>query len=133
MNASEWAVLVGGIAAVAWVNWYFFRAPRAASGAVRTATGVQEVDVVVSGGYEPAEVRVTRGTPVRITFDRREESGCSEEVVLPDFGLRRFLPAFERTTIEFTPSRAGAFEFTCGMGMLRGRILVEEPPAESAG
>ena len=132
MNASEWAVLAGGSAAIAWVNWYFFWARRAVAAAARTGSGAQEVEVVVRGGYEPAELRVTRGVPVRVTFDRREESGCSEEVVLPDFGIRRYLPAFERTTIEFTPSRAGAFEFTCGMGMLRGRILVAEPPDSGA-
>ena len=26
MSASEWVVLVGGVAAIGWVNWYFFLA-----------------------------------------------------------------------------------------------------------
>ncbi len=29
MTGAEWAVLVGGAAAIAWVNWYFFLAGRA--------------------------------------------------------------------------------------------------------
>ena len=29
MTGTEWAVVVGGIAAIAWVNWYFFLAGRA--------------------------------------------------------------------------------------------------------
>lgn len=26
MSAAEWLVIAGGIAAIAWVNWYFFLA-----------------------------------------------------------------------------------------------------------
>lgn len=32
MSATEWLVVVGGIAAIAWVNWYFFLAERGRSG-----------------------------------------------------------------------------------------------------
>lgn len=125
MNATDWIVIVAGIAAIAWVNWYFFLARRSAATATASASGTQEVTVVVHGGYEPAEVRLQKGVPARLVFDRQETSGCSEEVVLPDFGIRRFLPAFQKTTVELTPDRTGSFEFTCGMSMLRGRLVVQ--------
>lgn len=120
-------LLVGVAAAsgVIWVNWYFFLARRTAAVAA-SAGGVQEVRVAVKGGYEPGAVQVRRGTPVRITFDRQETSSCSEEVVFPDFGVKRFLPAFEQTTVELVPEQAGTFAFTCGMGMLQGRLIVTE-------
>ncbi len=79
---------------------------------------------MVRGGYTPAAVRVGGGRPVRLVFDRQETSGCSVEVVLPEFGVRRFLPPFQRTAIDFTPRQPGDYEFTCGMGMLRGRLIV---------
>jgi plastocyanin domain-containing protein len=127
MNATDWLVISGGVAAIAWVNWYFFVAGRTpAHAATGGAGGRQEVTVVVQGGYSPAHVRVKAGAPVRLVFDRQETSGCSEEVVIPDFGIRRFLPAHDKTTVEFTPERPGSHEFTCGMGMLRGRITVDE-------
>ena len=125
MNATDWIVLAAGAAAIAWVNWYFFLAGRQAATATAGAGGVQEVTITVHGGYEPAEVRLQKGVPARLVFDRQETSGCSEEVVLPDFGIRRFLPAFQKTTVELTPDRAGSFEFTCGMSMLRGRLVVQ--------
>lgn len=28
MTGSEWAVLLGGTAAIVWINWYFFLAER---------------------------------------------------------------------------------------------------------
>ena len=127
MHGNDWLVLLGGIVAIAWVNWYFFLAGKG-SGAAAVASakgGAQEVSVIVQGGYSPAEVRVRRGGPVRIVFDRRETSGCTEDVVFPDFGIRRFLPPERKTAIELVPERPGTYEFTCGMGMFRGRVIVE--------
>jgi plastocyanin domain-containing protein len=126
MTPIELAVVVAGLATIAWINWYFFLAERSSATAAPAAGGVQEVTIAVQGGYDPAHIRVRRGEPVRLVFDRQETAGCSEEVVLPEFGIRRYLPAHERTTVEFTPQEAGSYEFTCGMGMLRGRITVED-------
>ena len=124
MTPGDWTVIVAGALTIAWINWYFFLAQRGSATATAGAGGAQEVTVIVRGGYDPAEVRVQAGTPLRLVFDRQETSGCSEEIVLPDFGIRRFLPAHEKTVIEFTPERPGSYEFTCGMSMLRGRLTV---------
>ncbi|MDP1767308.1 MAG: cupredoxin domain-containing protein [Nitrospirota bacterium] len=126
MSTEEWAVILGGIAAIAWINWYFFLARPALSNAATNQEGIQEIAIVVEGGYQPAVVRVKRDRPVRLVFERRERSGCSEEVAFPDFGIRKFLPAFRKTTIELTPAQTGNFEFTCGMSMLRGQLIVQD-------
>jgi plastocyanin domain-containing protein len=118
-------VLIGGLAAIAWVNWYFFLARRTAVSAAPDGSGTQQVEIAVAGGYSPAEVRVQAGRSVRLVFDRRETNPCSEEVVIPDFGIRRFLPPNQKTAVEFTPTRPGSYEFTCGMGMLRGKVVAE--------
>jgi plastocyanin domain-containing protein len=125
----DWAVVAGGAAAVAGINWYFFAAERGAAAAHAAdpsgAGGVREATVTVRGGYAPAVVRARAGEPVRLVFDRQESSGCSEEVVFGDFGVRRYLPAGERTAVEVTPPAPGTYEFTCGMGMLRGKLVAE--------
>ncbi len=126
MNATDWMVVLGGLAAIAWVNGYFFFAGRSVATVAASAGGTQEVSIGVRGGYDPAQVRVRAGSPVRLVFDRQETSGCSEEVVIPEFGVRKFLPAHTKTAVEITPREAGTFEFTCGMGMLRGKLIVEE-------
>lgn len=121
-------VVVLGLAAIGWVNWYFFLAERrkAAVSAKMGQTGLQQAVIRVEGGYSPSRVRIRAGQPARLVFDRREESSCSEEVVIPDLGVRRFLPAHQRTGVDLPPARAGTYEFTCGMGMLRGSLVVEE-------
>jgi plastocyanin domain-containing protein len=70
-------------------------------------------------------VRVKAGRPVRLVFDRQETSSCSEEVVFADFGVRRYLPAHQQTAIDVTPTAPGTYEFTCGMGMLRGTLIAD--------
>ena len=87
------------------------------SGTTRTIT--------VKGGYSPAQVNARAGEPLRLVFDRQETSGCSAELLIPAFGVRQTLPAFESTSVEITPHAAGEYEFTCGMNMLRGSIVVE--------
>jgi plastocyanin domain-containing protein len=130
MNATDWIVIALGAGAVAWVNWYFFVAGRAApamavSSPAQGTGAMAEVTIVVDGGYSPNAVRVPAGKPVKLVFDRRDNSSCSEEVVFPDFGIRKFLPTGERTTIEVTPPKAGQYDFMCGMSMLRGRLIAD--------
>lgn len=124
MGLTQWMVLIAGVLAIVWINWYFLFS-RGNEGRARAAGDVQEVTVQVRGGYSPDTIHLTSGQRARLIFDRQETSGCSEEVVLPDFGVRKFLPAFEQTPVEFTPKAPGTFEFTCGMGMLRGRLVIQ--------
>ena len=124
MPLDKLTVLLGGLAAIAWINWYFFVAGRRV--AVASGGGLQQIDVIVAGGYDPAAIRIAHGRPARLIFDRRETSSCSEELVFPALGIRRFLPAHQRTAIDVPPTIArGTHEFTCGMGMLRGKLIVE--------
>ena len=126
MNLGSWVVVLGGIAAIAWVNWYFFVAGRSAVVVVAPGAGPQEQVIIVNGGYEPATIKVKAGQLVRLVFDRRDSGACSNEVAFPDFGIRRFTPTGERTTIEVTPASAGRYEFTCGMSMHRGVLIAED-------
>jgi plastocyanin domain-containing protein len=125
MSIMEWIVIISGLAAIVWINWYFFVAQGSAASATIGTGGVQQITVAVESGYHPAVVYVRKKRPVQLVFERREQSGCSEEIAIPEFGVRKFLPAFQKTTIELVPTRAGTFEFTCGMGMLRGRLIVQ--------
>src|SRR5690349_19419608 len=124
MSAANVAVVLIGAALIVWVNWYFL-APRAAV-AAKASGGAQTIEVEVRGGYNPGTIRVKRGAPVHLVFNRQETSSCSEEVVLADFGVRQFLPAFQKTDVTITPDRTGKFDITCGMSMLHGTLIVED-------
>jgi Cu+-exporting ATPase len=88
-------------------------------------TAVQEVAVMVKGGYSPNLVVVQQGCPVRFKFTRQESAVCSERVLFPDFNQDVSLPAYEPTIVEFTPAERGEYNFHCQMGTLHGTLIVK--------
>ena len=124
LDTNEIIVIVGGLALIAFVLWYFF-GERERVMAKTGESGVQEIKVTVKGGYSPDVIVVKEGVPVRLDFYRDETASCSEQVIFGDFHIARDLPAFKHTAIEFVPDRSGEFTFTCGMNMMRGKLIVE--------
>jgi P-type Cu+ transporter len=125
-------VTILGVLAIALLARFFFRS-RPATEAVEQA-GVQEVRVVVRGGYTPALIQARTGVPLRIVFDRQEDGDCSSRVVFADVGLSRFLAPFATTIVEFTPDHPGTYPFACGMNMIHGMLQVNgDPVAGTAG
>lgn len=87
--------------------------------------GVQSVTVILNeNGYQPASFKLRKGVPVRVTFLRKVEVTCGTEIVLEEYNIKRELPLNQPVVVEFTPSRTGEFKFACGMGMLRGTVLI---------
>ncbi len=129
MSVSQYVVTAVGLAAIVWVLWYFLLSKGSATQAP-TVAGVQEVRVVVKGGYTPDTIVVRAGRPVRLQFYRDETADCSDRVVFEDFGIDAALPAFQTTAVEFTPDQAGEFPFRCGMNMLKGLLVVEPATAD---
>ena len=124
MDTSQILVTLGGVSLAAFVVWYFFFGKRTAQTAALNDSGIQEVAITVKGGYSPESIEVQQGKPVRLKFYRDETSSCSEELIFSEFKLRRDLPSFETTVIDIVPTNKGTFEFTCGMNMLRGKLVV---------
>lgn len=112
-------VLIGGIA------WYFWGPRRGGTRAATTSTGYQEAMVLVKGGYTPDVIVVQHGKPVRLNFRREETAACSEMVIFNDFGKSAQLPTGVTVPVEFLPDKAGEYEFSCQMGMFRGKLIVE--------
>ncbi len=124
IDNTEIAVIVAGIALIGFVLWYFFGEREAVSATVADGGAVQQIKITVKGGYSPDVIVVKENVPVRLDFYRDETASCSDRVVFGDFGISRDLPAFKTTPVEFTPNKAGEFTFTCGMNMLRGKLIV---------
>lgn len=85
----------------------------------------EPVRILVKGRYIPDVIHASRGKTLILQFYRDEDSDCTNEVVFDDFGIRRTLPARQVTTVELTPREKGEFRFTCGMGMVHGRLIVD--------
>lgn len=125
MNGSDVTVLAGGLILIGAIAWFFWGPRRGGCRVPTVSSGYQEAMVLVKGGYTPDLIIVEHGKPVRLNFRREEDAGCSELVVLGDFGKSAHLPQGETVPVEFLPEHPGEYEFTCQMGMFRGKLIVE--------
>lgn len=125
MSTQKLIVTLLGIGVICWIIWYFWLWKGESVAARKSDGGVQEIDVTVKGGYQPAIITVKAGQLLRLNFTRRESSLCGEEVLLPDFGRRAHLPQDLTVPIEVTPEKPGEYEFTCGMNMYKGKLIVQ--------
>lgn len=91
----------------------------------RKLPSVQKLTVALTEkGYEPSSLKLRRGIPAQVTFIRKVSATCGTQIVIADYNIKRALPLNEPVVVEFTPKKTGTFAFTCGMGMLRGALIV---------
>lgn len=125
MTLIQIIVTISGLALATFVIWFFLFSKKKAMPATDNSKGFQEALITVKGGYDPDVIVVKQGKPVRLNFLRQETDDCSERVIFSDFNKSAMLTPFQTVPIEFTPDKKGEFEFTCGVGMLRGKLIVE--------
>lgn len=102
------------------------QSPTPAVGSAPMVTGgVQEVAMkVTSYGYEPSNITIKAGVPVRWVVDGAGAQGCTSQLVIPDLNVVKTLSRGQNI-IEFTaPSQTGQLAFSCSMGMVRGSFTV---------
>jgi sulfite exporter TauE/SafE len=87
--------------------------------------GVQKAEMkITSRGFEPNVLRVKNNIPVEFVVNGDGATGCTSKIVIPEYGIEKEIKRGENT-IEFTPKKFGPIAFSCGMGMVRGKFIVE--------
>ncbi len=125
MSITNVLVILGGLVLIGGIAWFFWGPRKSGIRAAVASSGYQEAMILVKGGYTPDIIVVQHGKPVRFNFRREETAACSEMVIFTDFGKSAHLPTGETVPVEFLPEQPGEYEFTCQMGMLRGKLIVE--------
>jgi len=77
---------------------------------------------VLADGYEPREITVPAGKPVRLTLSTKENIGCTSVFRIPKVKIERVLPETGQTIVTATFPEPGEYTFSCGMGMYSGKI-----------
>lgn len=121
----NWIVTIGGLLLIGLIAWYFWGPKNGGSLAEIGTSGYQEAKILVKNGYNPSRIFVQSGKPVRFEFTRVETGACDGMVVFPDFEKSATLPAGEKVVVELPPMKTGSYDFTCQMGMFRGKIIVK--------
>lgn len=76
------------------------------------------------GNYQFEPKEVTLGDKVKIAADMSKIGGCYSTVVIPELNVKKSLSKSDNV-MEFIATKSGALEFTCGMGMAGGRLIVK--------
>ena len=119
---SEILVTLGGVATIALIVWWFWlSAPKT----TRPADS-QLIEILVRDGvYQPAAIEVPAGQPLTLRFLRHDATPCAEMVVFGDLGISADLPQGQPHDITLPALPAGTHEFTCQMGMYRGKLIAK--------
>ncbi len=118
-------VTLGGLGLIGAELWWFLLS-KTKSQKATVNQGIQELEIVVDGGYTPDRIQVNLNQPVRLNFLRKDPSSCLEKVILPDFHKALDLPLNKVKSTEFTPTQTGQYTFHCEMNMFKGIVEVKE-------
>ncbi len=78
---------------------------------------------VKEGIYQPASIQVPLNQEITLRFIRQDPSPCAETVIFNTLDINKSLPLNQPTDIKLTLIKPGEYEFTCQMGMYRGKLI----------
>ena len=111
-------VTLGGIGFIAGIYWFFF-------GTKEKSVDVDKsVTIAVDGGYSPRSIHLTLKKKTILVFIRKDPNPCLEELLIPDFKIKKYLPMHTPVTVTLSPTKPGIYDFHCGMNMFHGTMTV---------
>lgn len=122
-------VFILGIVLIFVSSWYFFGSKK--TGKAKIKSGIQEINILVKGGYNPPIIQINPGLPTKLIFDRQEASDCSSRIIFSGLGISKTLAAFDETVIDIPPLEEGEYDFACAMNMLKGKLIVSSDSQDS--
>lgn len=101
-------------------------AVRASSGKVAGSAVDAATINIERAGYNPNTIVVKAGSQVTLNLVNNDGGGCTQAFTIPRLGIQKIVPLGSSDTITFTaPGEPGELAFMCGMGMFRGKFIIE--------
>ncbi len=75
-------------------------------------------------GFEPQVINLKKGVPVKWIIDGNGATGCTNKIIVPSLNITKKINSGDNI-VEFTPTESGVIPFSCWMGMVRGKFIVE--------
>jgi len=90
------------------------------------AVGEQQVIEmrVTNSGFVPATLKIKRGVSVKWVIKGDQITGCTNKIIVPSLNISKPLKNGDNI-VEFTPTETGTIPFSCWMGMVKGKFIVE--------
>jgi plastocyanin domain-containing protein len=92
--------------------------------ALAQKTGSGEIVMsVTEKGFEPDQLTVQRGTPVKLLITRKTDQTCAKQIVVDEYAVRADLPLNVAVHVAFTPTKSGTLRYGCAMDKMVGGVL----------
>lgn len=89
------------------------------------SSGTHVVAVTVDAkGFTPAALTVTKGQETVARFTRTTDATCAKKIVFPALHIEKTLPLNTAVDVPIPTDTAREVAFQCGMGMLKGAVVV---------
>ena len=83
------------------------------------------VPILVDGrGFTPSAVTVKKGERLILELTRITDATCATSVTLPELHITKDLPLNKAVRIPIPTETSRTVTFSCGMGMLKGTVVV---------
>lgn len=79
---------------------------------------------ITYNGFEPQVIRIKKGIPVKWIIYGDQITGCTNHIIVPSLNISTPVSSGE-TVVRFTVDAVGTINFSCWMGMVRGKFIVE--------
>ena len=92
----------------------------------KPVSGEQIVEMhITSSGFNPNKLEVKKGRPVKWIIYGDSVSGCTNEIIIKSLGVRAKINSGENIVRFNAPDEAGILNFSCWMGMVRGKFIIK--------
>src|SRR3989338_69709 len=95
-------VTISGIGLIGAIYWFFFGVKEKA-----VTTIDKSITISVDGGYKPKSIKIPMSKKTTLIFIRKDDNSCLEDLILPDFKIKKFLPMHTPVTVTLSPTRPG--------------------------
>lgn len=86
---------------------------------------VQIVEMhVTNSGYAPNTIHIQKGKPVQWIIYGDQVTSCTSKIVVPSLNISQDI-THGKNIINFTADKSGEIPFSCWMGMVRGKFIVQ--------
>ena len=111
-------------------NNVFAAGKEAGESVEKSEDSVSQVEQVVEmhvtyRGFQPNIIKVKKGIPVTWRILGDQVTRCTDRIIVPSLNITKAINSGENI-VKFTPpATAGKIPFSCWMGMVRGKFIVE--------
>jgi len=81
---------------------------------------------VTENGFEPADIKLKKGAPVKLMITRKTDQTCAKAIVIDDYNIHTMLPLNTAVAVSFTPTKSGQLRYGCAMDKMVGGVFVIE-------